>query len=209
MARAFAEIAFTEAVLAAQRKMGSAQAYAPLLEAGVERGDRLGPQEAGFIAMRDGFYQGSVSSSGWPYIQFRGGPRGFVRALDEKTLAYADFRGNRQYLSLGNLTEEPRVAMFFMDYPNHARLKVWGRARFVDVDEDPALVKSLFPEGYKARPERAVLIEVAAFDWNCPQHIPERLTIEELESVLAPFRDKMAALEAENAELKAKLGAEG
>jgi len=203
MARAFTEIAFTPEVLAAQDRLGSARAYAKFQEPDEERRDALGPQERAFVEARDGFYQATVSSSGWPYVQFRGGPSGFVKALDGKTLAYADFRGNRQYLSVGNLEGNDRVSLFFMDYPNRRRLKVWGRVKLVDAADDPALIEALFPKGYRAAPERAVLITVEAIDWNCPQHIPQRLTAAELQPQLAPLLAELEQLRAENDRLKA------
>jgi hypothetical protein len=210
MARAFAEIAFTPTVRATQQRQGSAAAYAKFLTPKAERGDRLTADEAAFIAERDGFYQATVSETGWPYVQFRGGPAGFLKVLDEATLAYADFRGNRQYISTGNLDADGRIALIMMDYPNRRRLKIWGRARLVDIGDDPALVSRLHDESYKARPERAVVITVEAFDWNCPQHIPQRFTLEELEpTLLAPLRDELAHLRAENARLKAALGGAG
>lgn len=185
MPRAFAEIAFTPAVRAVQAREGSAGAYAKFLAPEAERGDRLGAGEATFIAARDGFYQATVSETGWPYVQFRGGPAGFVKVLDERTIAYADFRGNRQYLSAGNLSKDDRISLILMDYPNRRRLKLWGRARLVDIKEDPILVARLHDAAYRARPERAVVITVEAFDWNCPQHIPRRFTIEEHQSHFA------------------------
>ncbi len=203
MARAFAEIAFTPAVLAAQEKQGSARNYAKFLTPEADAGDRLTATEAGFIAARDGFFQATVSETGWPYVQFRGGPAGFLKVLDEKTIAYADYRGNRQYLSVGNLSEDDRVSLILVDYPNRRRLKIWGRARIVDLATDPDLVARLFDDGYRARPERAVVITVEAFDWNCPQHIPQRFTIEELEQALAPLREELERLRAENDRLKA------
>jgi len=210
MARAFAEIAFTPTVRATQQRQGSAAAYAKFLTPKAERGNRLTADEAVFIAERDGFYQATVSETGWPYVQFRGGPAGFLEVLDEATLAYADFRGNRQYISTGNLDADGRIALILMDYPNRRRLKIWGRARLVDIGEDPALVSKLHDESYKARPERAVVIRVEAFDWNCPQHIPQRFTLEELEpTLLAPLRDELAQLRADNARLKAALGGAG
>jgi len=202
MARAFAEIAFTPRVLAEQAQQGSAAGYAKFLGADAEPRDSLGSGEAAFIAQRDGFYQATVAENGWPYVQFRGGPRGFLKVLDDKTLAYADFRGNRQYLSVGNLKGDDRVAMILVDYPNRRRLKVWGHARIVEAADDPALVARLHDESYKARPERAVVITVAALDWNCPQHIPERYTLEELEPALSQLRSELHRLRAENAALK-------
>ena len=134
-----------------------------------------------FIEARDGFYLASVSESGWPYLQFRGGPAGFVRVLDDQTLGYADFRGNRQYISTGNIDRDGRVALFFMDYAGRQRLKLLGRARIVDAAQSPEWVKRLEVPGYRARVERAVLIAVEAFDWNCPQHITPRYTEAEFE----------------------------
>ena len=201
MARAFAEIAFTPAVRAVQERLGSAAAYDKFLAPMAERGDRLGPEEAAFIAARDGFYQATVSSTGWPYVQFRGGPAGFLKALDERTIAYADFRGNRQYLSSGNLAGDDRISLILMDYANRRRLKIWGRAKLVDITADAVLVARLHDPSYRAWPERAVVITVEAFDWNCPQHIPQRLTLEELEPYLASLRDQITGLKAENRSL--------
>ena len=205
MARAFAEIAFTPTVRDIQNQQGSADAYAKFLTPDAERGDRLSEPEAGFIAIRDGFYQGTISETGWPYVQFRGGPRGFLKVLDDKTIAYADFRGNRQYVSTGNLTGNDKVSLILMDYPNRRRLKIWGRASLVDKAENPDLVASLQIDGYRGLPERAVVITIDAFDWNCPQHIPQRLTLQELEPILAEMRDRIANLTAENLTLKTEL----
>ncbi|MGF1630156.1 MAG: pyridoxamine 5'-phosphate oxidase family protein [Kiloniellaceae bacterium] len=202
MARAFAEIGFTPAVLAEQAHQGSAESYAKFLTPEAAPGDRLGPAETDFVAQRDGFYQATVSETGWPYVQFRGGPRGFLKVLDEGTLAYADFRGNRQYLSVGNLKGDDRVALILVDYPNRRRLKVWGHARVVDAADDPELVARLHDPAYKARPERAVVIAVAALDWNCPQHLPQRYTLEELEPALSQLRAELLRLQAENAALR-------
>ena len=202
LARAFAEIAFTPSVLAAQAVNGSHSAYARLLQPETGRGDRLGEIEAAFISLRDGFYQASVSETGWPYVQFRGGPCGFLKVLDATRIAYADYRGNRQYLSAGNIASDGRVALILMDYPNRRRLKIWGRASLVEAAQDPGLLTRLMPREYPARPERAVVIDVEAFDWNCPAHIPERFTLEELETVIAPVREEMETLRAENDRLK-------
>lgn len=209
MARAFAEIAFSPAVRAEQKRQGSAKAYAKFLAPETERGDTLSEREADFIGARDGFFQATISESGWPYVQFRGGPAGFVKVLDAKTMAYADYRGNRQYISVGNLAVDTRIALILVDYPNQSRLKVWGRARLVDVAEDPALINRLHDRRYRAKPERAVIITIDAFDWNCPQHIPQRLTLEELEPHLAPLHETIAELQAENEQLRAKTGTHG
>ena len=203
MARAFAEIAFTPAVRAAQARQGSAKSYAKFLAPEAERADRLGPAEAEFIHARDGFYQATVSATGWPYVQFRGGPVGFVEVLDDRTIAYADFRGNRQYLSVGNLADNDRIALILVDYPNRRRLKIWGRAKLVDVADDPALVARLHDPSYRAHPERAVIVTIEAFDWNCPQHIPQRLTLAELQPHLAPLHAEIARLTAENESFRA------
>ncbi|HSF96290.1 MAG TPA: pyridoxamine 5'-phosphate oxidase family protein [Thermohalobaculum sp.] len=203
MARAFAEIAFTPAVRAVQARQGSADGYDRFLAPETDPANRLGPEEAAFVEARDGFYQATVSETGWPYVQFRGGPPGFLKVLDDQTVAYADFRGNRQYVSAGNLAGDGRISMILMDYPNRRRLKVFGHARLSD---DPELVARLHVEGYKARPERAVVITIAGLDWNCPQHIPVRLTREELEPHLAPIKAQLARLQAENTELRAWLG---
>ena len=202
MAKTFAETAFTPAVREMQEQQGSARMYDRMLDPSAERGDRLGPNEVQFISLRDGFYQATVGETGWPYVQFRGGPRGFLKVLDDKTIAYADFRGNRQYISDGNLKGDDRIALILVDYPNSARIKIFGRARLSD---DPDLIARLKDDGYRARVERAVVITVEGFDWNCPQHLPVRLTVEELEPVLAPIRKELSDLKAENAALKARL----
>ncbi|WP_375201380.1 pyridoxamine 5'-phosphate oxidase family protein [Hyphococcus sp.] len=207
MARAYSKIAFTPTVRALQARYGSAQAYEKFLAPETPPNDALGEAEISFIREREGFYQATVSETGWPYLQYRGGLKGFVHALDARTLAYADFRGNRQYLSVGNLANNDRIALFFMDYANRRRLKLFGNVRLVDLDDDPALIRSLHNPGYHAKPERAFLINVAGFDWNCPQHITERYTRDEIESAVAPLRDELQRLQMENEELKRKLGA--
>lgn len=206
MSRSFAEIAFTPTVLAEQEKNGSAEHYAGFLDPEEASGNRIGPAEEQFIRERDGFYQATVSSNGWPYVQFRGGPKGFLRVLDDQTIAYADYRGNRQYLSTGNLRDDDRVAMILMDYPNRRRLKVWGRAKLVGAKDDPLLLTKVKDPDYRALPERVVVISIEALDWNCPQHIPQRLTVEELQEELKPIQMELARLRAENEELKAFLG---
>lgn len=201
MAKTFAELAFTPAVREMQEQQGSARMYDRVLDPEAERGDRLGPNEVQFLSLRDGFYQATVGETGWPYVQFRGGPRGFLKVLDDRTIAYADYRGNRQYISDGNLKGDDRIALILVDYPNSARIKIFGRARLSD---DPDLIARLRDDGYRARVERAVVITVEGFDWNCPQHLPVRLTVEELEPVLASIRAELAELRAENAALKAR-----
>ncbi len=183
MARKFAEIAFTPSVQAAQSRYGS-RASAERLEGPDGGGDRLGDLEVDFIEARDGFYQATVSETGWPYVQFRGGPAGFLKVLDEGTIAYADFRGNVQYISAGNLAASDRVALILMDYANRRRLKIWARARLVHRDEDPELLARLEDRGYRAKVERAVVLSVEAVDWNCPQHITPRYTDAEFAQLL-------------------------
>lgn len=207
MARAFADIAFTPAVRAQQSRMGSADGYASFLADDAPRADALGPEEADFIVARDGFYQATVSETGWPYVQFRGGPVGFLKVLTPKTIAYADFRGNRQYVSAGNLSGNDRVSVILMDYPNRRRLKLWGRARLIETADEPDIVVPLHDRTYRARPERAVVIEVEAFDWNCPQHIPMRLTIDELKPHLSELQTELEILKAENQQLKSAMPA--
>jgi predicted pyridoxine 5'-phosphate oxidase superfamily flavin-nucleotide-binding protein len=179
MPRAYAELTFTPKVRAMQAKLGSADSYAKFLSPEASGGDAFTAREAEFIAERDSFYQATVSETGWPYVQFRGGPRGFLKVIDQKRLAYADFRGNRQYLSVGNLQSNDRISLFLMDYPNQRRLKILGTVKLIDIGRDPELVASLHDPEYRAVPERVFEITLAGFDWNCPQHIPQRYTAEE------------------------------
>jgi predicted pyridoxine 5'-phosphate oxidase superfamily flavin-nucleotide-binding protein len=189
----YAAVAATDEVRTAQARLGSRSALARLTRPRSgsptdEPRDPLGGFEREFVGARDGFYLSSVSSTGWPYVQFRGGPPGFVRSPDEHTLAWADFRGNRQYISTGNVAGDERVALFFMDYPNRLRLKVFGRAMIVDARDDRDLAAELAVPGYRAVVEQAVVVTVVAFDWNCPQHITPRYSEPELEALLAPMR---------------------
>jgi predicted pyridoxine 5'-phosphate oxidase superfamily flavin-nucleotide-binding protein len=194
MSHRFADIAFTPAVRAVQETMGSRQAYARMDGPAVSHA-ALGEAEASFIAARDSVYMATVGETGWPYIQHRGGPPGFVRVLDEKTIGFADFRGNRQYISVGNLIDNDRVSLFFMDYVHKARLKLLGRASIVKGD-DPFLNDNLVLPGYRAHPERGLLITVEAFDWNCSQHITPRFTLPEIDAATAPLRARIDELEA-------------
>lgn len=167
--------------------------------------DRFTDAEVQFIATRDSFYLATVSESGWPYVQHRGGPPGFLRVLDDRTLAFADFRGNRQYISLGNAAADDRAALILMDYPNRRRLKIYAHIQTQDLNADTTLASNLELQGYKAKVERAFLLHLEAFDWNCPQHIMPRFTEAELEPVFAPVRARLATLEAENKALRDKL----
>ena len=202
MSRRFAELAFTPLVKKQQEKHGSRRQYARMQEIG-EAGDRLTDFEREFIAGRDGFYMASTGETGWPYIQYRGGEQGFLRVLDDQTLGFADLRGNKQYISTGNLEHDDRVALFLMDYAHQMRLKILGRVAVHENDaEAAALLEKLRVPGEKTPAERAMVIHVEAFDWNCPQHITPRYTVEELAGTLDPLRKRMEALEAENARLR-------
>ena len=170
----FTKFAFTEGVKAAQERYGSRGAYLRM----EQTGDRylLTDRESEFIRARDSFYMATVGENGWPYVQFRGGPQGLLNVLDERTIGFADFRGNRQYISVGNLNDNGRVALILMDYPGRKRLKIWATAKVTDVESDPELGTALTIEGYEAKIERAIVLTVQAYDWNCPQHIVPRYT---------------------------------
>ena len=193
MSQAFSDIAFTPAVRAMQTRMGSRKNYAQLDES-EDRRDQLGETEAEFIAAQDSFYQATVSETGWPYVQFRGGPIGFLKVLDSKTIGYADFRGNVQYISVGNFLNNDRVSIILMDYRNQRRLKILGRVQIIGLEEDAALIARLESQNYRARVERGVLITVEGYDWNCPQHITPRFTESEVYVANAPLRAELAAL---------------
>ena len=185
MSHAFADIAFTPSVKAAQQREGSRAMYARNFNAGGEFShQRLGDAEAGFIAAQRSFYIATVSETGWPYLQHRGGPRGFLKVLDDKTLAFADFAGNRQMVSVGNVATNDRVALILIDYANRVRLKLLGRLAISDLAPGDALAGQLLEPGYRARPQRAMVITVAGFDWNCPQHIPVRIDADEVQQAL-------------------------
>ena len=199
--KTFAGIAFTPAVQALQTTHGSRGAYARLPE---ERpsGEGLGAEETGFLQHADSFYMASVSESGWPYVQHRGGPRGFVRVLSPTQIVFADFRGNRQYVSAGNVSINDCVALIVMDYANRRRLKLLGRLRYHDAGgADPELLSAVELPAYRARVERVAVIEIEGYDWNCPQHITQRFTPGEIEELSKPLHDRIAQLEAEVASL--------
>jgi len=209
MALRFAELMFTDHVKAEQEKAGSRQSYARMELPQAPSRDRLGPGEEAFIAERDSFYMASVTETGWPYVQHRGGPPGFLKVLDERTFGFADFRGNRQYVSLGNLKTSDRVALFLMDYPNQRRLKVLGHAREVTIEDEPELVAKLRDPAYTAVVERGIVITIEGFDWNCPQHITPRFTESEVQAALAPLVERLKAAEAQRDALAARLAAKG
>ena len=182
MTHKYADIAFTPTIKRLQQQHGSRKSYARM-EQGPDRNHILSEREAAFIAERDSFYMATVTETGWPYMQHRGGPKGFLKVLDERTIGFADFRGNKQYISTGNLQNNDRVSLFLMDYPHKARLKMLGRAKVVG-PEDPALLSRLELSDYKAVVERAIVIHIEGFDWNCPQHITPRFTLSEIEETV-------------------------
>ena len=203
MSYGFMNIALTPSVRAAQAAMGADHLWQDFN--GHREFDRFTHNEAAFIAERDSFYMASVSETGWPYVQHRGGPRGFLKMVDDRTLAFADYRGNRQYISTGNLAADDRACLFLMDYAGRARLKVYVRVEQVALDADPALTDLVTVPGYKAKIERIFRIRLESFDWNCPQHITPRFTEDEVNEAVRPLRDRLGALEAEIAGLRARL----
>jgi uncharacterized protein len=196
------DIAFTSSVKAVQERKGSRVAYRRVEERGGWRTE-ITPDLAGFIAERDSVYLATASKIGQPYIQHRGGPKGFIRVIDEETLAFADFSGNRQYITTGNLSENDRAYLFLMDYAHRRRVKIWGRARVV---EDAETVAKLMPEGYAARPEQAILFTVEAWDTNCHQHIPQKFDAADVAMTVHKLQARIAELEAENEELRRWIG---
>lgn len=194
------DVAFSPSVKQVQERRGSRQAYANL-EAKGGFATTIDARLKEFIAQARSFYLATASKDGQPYIQHRGGPPGFLRVLGATTLAFADFSGNRQYISTGNLAENDRAMMFLMDYAERRRVKIWGRARVVE--NDPDLIASLMPADYKARPEAAIVFEVEAWDVNCPQHIPQMFFADDVAAAIEKLQDRIATLEAENMKLRA------
>ena len=206
MPRNFGSLVFTPLVKALQEQHGSRRQYARL-EASDSSPGRLGPEESAFIADRDTFYMATLGSTGWPHVQHRGGPKGFLKVIDESTIAFADFLGNRQYISTGNLLSDNRAALILMDYPRQLRLKILGRVEIFEGDQahtDDWIGKVRDPQ-YKATIERVYVIRVEAFDWNCQQHIIPRYTAEEIREALAPAEKRMNELEQENEKLRKEL----
>jgi predicted pyridoxine 5'-phosphate oxidase superfamily flavin-nucleotide-binding protein len=193
------DVAFTPTVKAIQTRKGSRSGYAHVEENGgwrTEVDDNL----AAFLAETNSFFLATASADGQPYMQHRGGPKGFVKVLDKQTLAFADYSGNRQYITQGNLAENPKANIFIMDYAHRRRVKLWGTARVVE--DDPALLASLMPQGYRAKPEQVILFTIAAWDTNCPQHIPQKFDAADVAAALASRDARIAELEAELATLK-------
>jgi predicted pyridoxine 5'-phosphate oxidase superfamily flavin-nucleotide-binding protein len=203
MTYGFLDIASTPSVRAAQEANGSRELWQRFDDD--RASDRFTENEIAFIEARDSFYLASVSESGWPYVQHRGGPTGFLKVLDETTLGFADFRGNRQYISLGNISADDRVALLLMDYPNRARLKILAHMDARELDAASDLASRLALPRYRGKPERAFLLHLETFDWNCPQHITPRFTAAEIETAVSPLRTRIAALEAENRALRAQI----
>jgi len=204
MARNFGSLVFTPLVKALQEKYGSRRQYARM-EAGATSPAKLGSDETAFIAERDSFYIATVGASGWPYVQHRGGPKGFLKVIDDRTIGFADYRGNKQFITTGNLGSDNRVALIMVDYPGQARLKILGHA---EVFEGPGdWTKRLRVAGDDSPVERAYVIHVEAFDWNCPQHITPRFTEEQIREALVPFEQRQDALERENEQLRAAVQA--
>jgi len=181
----FTKLAFTESVKDVQKFYGTRRSYERIEQSG----DKfvLTPNEISFIELRDSFYIGSVGETGWPYVQFRGGPTGFLKVIDSTTIAYVDFRGNGQYISTGNIKHNNKVSLFLMDYPSKQRLKIWAESTIIGANDDPQLLEELRMEGYKAKLERIVVLKIQAYDWNCPQHIVPRYTQEQFDALMAPI----------------------
>ncbi|MEW2514483.1 pyridoxamine 5'-phosphate oxidase family protein [Streptomyces sp. NPDC046870] len=203
----YAHVAFTDNVRRVQEERGSAAAMQRLLASDPGRADRLGDDEAEFIAARDGFYLGTVTETGWPYIQFRGGPPGFVHVLDEETLAFLDVRGNRQYITTGNVRGNDRVSLFFMDYAHRTRLKVLGRAEIRDAAEFHGLRDRSGDARTDGHEEALIVVRIEGLAWNCTKHITPRYSEAELAHALEPVYERIARLEEENRELRSRLGA--
>lgn len=207
MAYGFLDIALTPSVRKVQRQMNADGIWSDFK--GHRAFDRFTDNVAGYIAERDSFYFATVSESGWPYVQYRGGPRGFLKVLDERTLAFADYRGNRQYISTGNVTADGRACLLLMDYAQRARLKVYARVDVLSLDADPELTQRVSVPQYKAKLERIFRLHLQAYDWNCSQHITPRYTEQQVAEAVRPLRERLDTLESENATLRARLAGDG
>jgi predicted pyridoxine 5'-phosphate oxidase superfamily flavin-nucleotide-binding protein len=204
MAYTYGSLVFTPAIKALQERYGSRRQYAKREASGFSQ-EGLGPSETEFLAECDSFYMASVGANGWPYVQHRGGPQGFLKVIDEHTVAFADFRGNKQYISTGNLMTDDRVSLILVDYPRQARLKILGHVKILEGADGKEWVEKLRDPNYDAVVERVFVIHVDAFDWNCQQHITPRFTEEQIETALSPIEKRMEGLERENERLKAEL----
>ena len=204
MGYTFGSLVFTPAIKALQERYGSRRQYARREASPISQED-LGPFESEFLAECDSFYMASVGSTGWPYVQHRGGPKGFLKVIDEHTVAFADFRGNKQYVTTGNLMTDDRVAILLVDYPRQARLKILGHVKILEGAEAKEWIEKLRDPSYDAVIERVFMIRIDAFDWNCTQHIIPRFTEEQIREALAPIEKRMQALEQENEWLKGEI----
>ena len=202
--RSFGSLVFTPVVKTLQERYGSRRQYARMEGLG-EQPAGLGPEEREFLSEQDTFFMASLGATGWPYVQHRGGPKGFLKVIDEETIAFADFQGNRQYVSTGNLLTDNRVALILVDYPRQQRLKMLGRAEIFEGDKAKEWLAKVRDPSYKTVAERVYVIHVEAFDWNCPQHIVPRFTEQEIRQVLEPVEKQMQELEAENKKLRERL----
>ncbi|NIJ52675.1 pyridoxamine 5'-phosphate oxidase family protein [Dyadobacter arcticus] len=200
MARNYASVAFTKEVKALQERYGSRKVYAHVEQK--TSGTGLTDSEKHFIQDRDSFYIASTGENGFPYVQHRGGKKGFLRTIDSVTLGFADLHGNKQYISVGNTTTNPKVSLILMDYAHQARLKIYAEVETVDIDSHPDLANLVIPEGYESIAERIILLHIIAFDWNCPKYITPRYTIEEINEMLMPLQEHIKELESEVARLK-------
>jgi uncharacterized protein len=207
MSYGFLDVATTSSVRAVQARMGADRIWQDFK--GHREFDRFTENEAAFIADRDSFYLATVSETGWPYVQHRGGPRGFLKLVDDHTLAFADYRGNRQYISTGNLAADDRACLLLMDYRHRARLKIYAHVEILALDDDPDLTALVTVPDYMAKLERIFRLRLKTFDWNCQQHITPRFTEHEIAEAVRSLRDRLVQLESENAELRARLAANG
>ena len=207
MAYRFLDIALTPAVRTVQEQMNADRIWSDFK--GHRAFDRFSDNVAAYIAERDGFYIATVSETGWPYVQYRGGPQGFLKVLDERTLAFADYRGNRQYISTGNATADGRACLLLMDYAQRARLKMYVHVEVLALDADPDLTRQVSVTGYKARLERVFRLHLQAYDWNCSQHITPRYTEQQIGEAVRPLRERLDTLASENARLRARLANHG
>lgn len=198
----YAKLAFTDTIKLFQEEYGSRRGYDQMEK--MNQKDGLTENEIGFIEYQDHFYMASIGKNGYPYIQHRGGPEGFVKVLDNKTLAFLDFTGNKQYISIGNIKDNPNVALIMVSYPHRARLKIYAKAKTATIAENPDLFSKIDLKAYKHKPERIIILEVQAYDWNCPQHIVPRYTVQEIEAMFAKHKEYVEKLEAENAYLKSQ-----
>lgn len=199
----YSQLAFTDVIKSLQKKLGSRTTYERVEK--MSYVDGLTPIESQFISELDSFYMASFGENGYPYIQHRGGPKGFIKVINDETIGIVDFSGNRQYISVGNITRNPKVSLILLSYPLRARLKIYAEAEIVEIKDNPALFDQLKPEDYKFKPERMLLFHIKAYDWNCPQHITPKYTVPEIEEFVRPKDEYISKLEKEVAALRKQL----